>query len=193
MEDLPDKQISMDWYQNEKEYDGSMFELFTERAIDVVTLAQDEAIEIGYRSIGTEDLLLGLLRQGTSSLAARKPGLASMALKSEGVILGKTRKAVQQFRRQDKQAGSVEFQLVGNTYAKVTNLEFTEHANQLQVAAKNYAISRGEKQIGTAHLLIGLLSLDDCNGNKVLQHLKVDCERLRKNVVNLLDTSKDSD
>jgi ATP-dependent Clp protease ATP-binding subunit ClpC len=168
-----------------------MFELFTERAKKVVVLAQEEAIDIGYRSVGTEDFLLGLLREGTGWF--QKPGLAAKVLKSTGLSLQNARRAAKQFRRPDKGAGSVEFQSSGDTYVKVTHTEFTEHANQLQLAAKDCARELGHKQIDTAHLLIGLLSLDDCNGVKVLKNLKVDCDRLRETATNLLNSRRDSD
>jgi ATP-dependent Clp protease ATP-binding subunit ClpC len=171
-----------------------MFELFTEKATKVVALAQDEAIEIGYRSVGSEDFLLGLIREGNSWFPFfRKPGLVAQALRSEGLRLKDVRRAAKQFRRRDEKAGSVEFQPVGDTYSKVTHLEFTEDAKKLMLASKGCATELGHKQIGTAHLLIGLLSQDDCNGVKVLKTLRVDCDHLREIVRDRLITREDPD
>ena len=167
-----------------------MFELFTKSATKVVVLAQSEAIDIGYRSVGTEDFLLGLLREGNGWF--QKPGPVVEVLNAAGLSPHKVRKTAKQFRRKDEKVGSVEFVPCGDTFVRYTQTEFTEHAKQLQLAAKDCAREFDHQQIDTAHLLIGMLSVDDCNGFKVLKNLGVDCNRLRENTLTLLKSRRDS-
>jgi ATP-dependent Clp protease ATP-binding subunit ClpC len=172
-----------------------LFIQFTEKALKATMLAQEEARRLCHNLVGTEHFLLGLIRedQGLFGLI-RKPGLAAEALKSAGVDLRMARTHVEKLVGDGSGAESadVEARLSKEDLDRIDLLEFTSNSKQLLSKAESCSQQRGQKSIGTAHLLIGLLSLDDCNGIKVLKNLSVNCEDLRNATVNLLDTRTDS-
>jgi catechol 2,3-dioxygenase-like lactoylglutathione lyase family enzyme len=117
-----------------------MFERFTERARQVVVLAQDESRQLAHGYIGVEHLLIGLLRE-ESGLAARALGEA-----------GLTVEALRQQVRQD--AG------VGDTTA-TGQIPFTPHATRALEQSLVEALHLGHAFVGTEHVLLGLLRVSD--------------------------------
>ncbi len=112
-----------------------MFERFTERARQVVVLAQDEARELTFDYIGTEHLLLGLLRE--------EEGLAARTLRDVGVAYVDLR----------AQIGSA-----GGEHKETGQIPFTKHARRVLENALRTAVRWEHAALGTEHLLVGLLA-----------------------------------
>lgn len=113
-----------------------MFEHFTEKAVRVIVLAQDESRRLGHNFLGTEQLLLGLIREGT--------GIAATVLASMGVDLERARLEV------EKCIGR------GSGYM-VAEVPFTPRAKAVLDTATDIALELGHRYIGTEHLLLGLV------------------------------------
>jgi ATP-dependent Clp protease ATP-binding subunit ClpC len=114
-----------------------MFEHWTERNRQVVVLAQEEARALGHEHVGTEHLLLGLLRE--------EEGLAAQALTDIGVTVERVRAEVEK-----RHAPSDE---------KVTGqIQFTPRAKKVCELALREALANGHNYVGTEHLLLGLMS-----------------------------------
>jgi ATP-dependent Clp protease ATP-binding subunit ClpA len=138
--------------------DGGVFERFSERARQVVVLAQQEAVAFGHDHIGTEHLLLGLL--------CEEEGTAARVLAESGVELETARASV--------------LALVGEgETARSGQIPFTPRGKQVLELALREALSLGDNHIGTRHLLLGLLRVGDGRANDVLDELGVDSESLR--------------
>lgn len=148
--------------------EGSMsyeFDRFTERARNVLTLAQEEAQRLHHNYIGTEHLVLGLVREGD--------GIAARVLNNMGIHLPKVRSAV-------------EF-IIGRGDTKVgTEIGLTVRAKQVIEFAVLEARQLGHPYIGTEHLLLGLLRLGDGIGAGVLESLGVSLEKARANVLRVI-------
>ena len=112
-----------------------MFERFTERARQVIVLAQDEARGLGHDYIGTEHILLALLRE--------EEGLGARTLREAGVSLADVRRRIDAGVGDPKAAGQI---------------PFTPHARRVLEAALRRAVRWGHPWIGTEHLLVGLLA-----------------------------------
>jgi ATP-dependent Clp protease ATP-binding subunit ClpC len=112
-----------------------MFDRFTPRARQVIVLAQDEARELTYGYIGTEHLLLGLLRE--------EEGLAARTLRELGVGCAETRAQVGSAGGERKETGQI---------------AFTKHARQVLENALRTATRWNHGIVGTEHLLAGLLA-----------------------------------
>jgi ATP-dependent Clp protease ATP-binding subunit ClpC len=143
-----------------------VFERFTERARQAVVLAQDEARALGHGFIGTEHLLLGLLRE--------EQGLAARALGSLGVTLEAAREHV------------VEIVGHGEGDASTGQIPFTPRGKQALELALRESQALGHGYIGTEHILLGLVRLDDGVASGVLHRLGADEERVRAEVVRAL-------
>jgi ATP-dependent Clp protease ATP-binding subunit ClpA len=142
-----------------------MFERFTERARHLVVLAQEEARVLQHGYIGTEHLLLGLLRE--------EEGLAARVLDSLGVEIDEVRAQVAR--------------VVGRG-DEVTNgqIPFTPRAKKVLELALREARSLGHDYIGTEHVLLGLVRENEGVGARVLREFGVDAEKIRKEVVRRL-------
>ena len=144
-----------------------MFERFTERARQVVVLAQDEARSLRHNYIGTEHLLLGLLRE--------EEGLAARVLDFLGVTLEDTRTRVR------KAVGE------GESDAPVTGqIPFTPHAKHALELALREALSLGHGYIGTEHVLLGLVRVDEGVGVEVLNGLGATPQVVRDSLIRML-------
>jgi hypothetical protein len=142
-----------------------MFERFTERARHVVVLAQEEARMLKHNYIGTEHLLLGLLRE--------KEGLAARALESAGVSLERVRAEI--------------VGIVGSGEEVTTGqIPFTPRAKNVMELGLREALSLGHNYIGTEHLLLGLAREGDGVAVRILGELGVEPERLRGEVIEML-------
>jgi ATP-dependent Clp protease ATP-binding subunit ClpC len=122
-----------------------MFERFTPRARQVIVLAQDEARELTYDYIGTEHLLLGLMRE--------EEGLAARTLRELGVVCADLR----------AQIGSA-----GGERKETGQMMFTEHGRRVLEGALRTAVRWGHGMIGTEHLLAGLLADPSSRAVRVL-------------------------
>src|SRR6058998_750629 len=145
-----------------------MFERFTERARRAVVLAQDEARRLGHNYIGTEHVLLGLLRE--------EEGIAARVLGSLGVTLDGVRGRVAE--------------IVGRGEAAAGQIPFTPRAKKVLELALREAISMGHGYIGTEHILLGLARENGGVAARMLLDAGVDAERIRGEVVAALSGSR---
>jgi ATP-dependent Clp protease ATP-binding subunit ClpC len=142
-----------------------VFERFTERARQVVVLAQDEARALRHDYIGTEHLLLGLLRE--------EEGLAARALESLGVTLEDARGQIAR--------------VVGIGDEPATGqVPFTPRAKRALELSLREALSLGHNYIGTEHLLLGLVREQEGVAARVLLELGVSGERVRSEIIRTL-------
>jgi ATP-dependent Clp protease ATP-binding subunit ClpC len=144
-----------------------MFERFTERARQVVVLAQDEARALRHNYIGTEHLLLGLLRE--------EEGLAARVLETLGVTLEQSRDQV----RAIIGAGEPGETLAGQ-------IPFTPRAKKTLELALREARSLGHQFIGTEHVLLGLVRVGEGVGVKILDALGASPAVVREEVIRSL-------
>ncbi len=142
-----------------------MFERFTERARKVVVLAQEEARHFNHNYIGTEHLLLGLLREDE--------GVAAKALTSLNVTLDDVRDQVESIVGYGEE----------NTGGQAP---FTPRSKKVLELALREALQLGHNYIGTEHILLGLVRESEGVAARVLANLDVDSDRVRRKVVELL-------
>jgi ATP-dependent Clp protease ATP-binding subunit ClpC len=142
-----------------------MFERFTERARQVVVLAQDEARSLRHNYIGTEHLLLGLLRE--------EEGLAARVLESLDVSLDEVRAQVARIVGQ------------GDT-VETGQIPFTPRAKKVLELGLREAQSLGHEYIGTEHLLLGLARENSGVGARILLDLGADDEKIRNEIIGML-------
>jgi hypothetical protein len=148
-----------------------MFERFTDRARRVVPLAQEEARMLNHNYIGTEHILLGLLREGE--------GVAAKALESLGISLDAVRQQVEEIIGQGQQAPS-------------GPIPFTPRAKKVLELSLREALQLGQNYIGTEHILLGLIREGDGVAAQVLIRLGADLNRVRQQIIALLYRSKES-
>jgi len=142
-----------------------MFERFTERARQVVVLAQDESRELGHGYIGTEHILLGLLRE--------EEGVGARALQSLGISLGEVRGQVSR--------------IVGIGDEPATGqIPFTPRAKKVLELALRESQALGHNHIGTEHVLLGLARENSGVGARILLDLGVDDDAIRKRTIQML-------
>jgi hypothetical protein len=143
-----------------------MFERFTDRARRVVVLAQEEATGLKHNYIGTEHLLLGLVRE--------REGVASEALESLGISLEAVRSEVEQ--------------IIGQGQAAVVGqVPFTPRAKKVLELSLREALQLGHSYIGTEHILLGLIREGEGVAAQVLVKLGGgDLSRVRQQVIQLL-------
>ena len=146
-----------------------MFERFTEKAIKVIMLAQEEARRLGHNFVGTEQVLLGLIGEGT--------GVAAKTLKSMGVNLKDTRAEVEKIIGRGSGFVAVE-------------IPFTPRAKRVLELSWDEARQLGHNYIGTEHLLLGLIREGEGVAARVLENLGVDLNKVRSNVIKMLGESK---
>ena len=142
-----------------------MFERFTDRARRVVVLAQEEARLLNHNYIGTEHVLLGLIREGE--------GVAPRALDALGISLEAVR-------------GQVE-EIVGQGQAAPAgHIPFTARAKKVLELSLREALQLGHNYIGSEHLLLGLVREGEGVAAQVLQKLGADLDQVRQTVIRLL-------
>jgi ATP-dependent Clp protease ATP-binding subunit ClpC len=142
-----------------------MFEHFTSEAIKVIMLAQEEARRLGHNFVGTEQILLGLMGEGS--------GVAAKVLAELGVTLKDARREVEK--------------IIGRGSGFVPpEIPFTPKVKSLFEQSFKEAHSLGHNYINTEHLLLGLTEAGEGVAAKVLQHLGVDLKTLRTAVIRRL-------
>ena len=144
------------------------FDKFTERARKVLTLAQEEAQRFNHNYIGTEHLLLGLVREGD--------GVAAKVLANMGVELNKVRSAV-------------EFIIGRGDRVVVGEIGLTPRAKKVIELAVDEARRLNHHYIGTEHLLLGLVREGEGIAAGVLESLGVSLDKVRAQVIHVLSQS----
>ena len=146
------------------------FDLFTDRARDAVALAQDEARRLGHDSIGTEHLLLGILRQ--------RNGVAARMLAGMGVRLADVRVAVES--------------IVGRGSATVAGeMRLTPRTKRALELAVREAERLRHRYLGTEHLLLGIAGEREGVAAEILDGFGVNHERVRADVLRLVGPGPD--
>src|SRR3982750_3513029 len=142
-----------------------MFERFTERARQVVVLAQEEARTLKHNYIGTEHILLGLLRE--------EEGLAARVLESLDITVERVRAQVVRI------VGSGEEVTSGQ-------IPFTPRAKKVLELALREALSLGHNYIGTEHILLGLVRENVGVAARILLDFDADSDKIRNEVIRML-------
>ncbi|MEL7484853.1 MAG: Clp protease N-terminal domain-containing protein, partial [Planctomycetota bacterium] len=146
-----------------------MFERFTDRARKVMALANQEAQRFNHEYIGTEHILLGLVKEGS--------GVGANVLKALGVDLRKVRLEVEKLVKQ------------GPEMVTMGKLPQTPRAKKVIEYAIEEARNLNHNYVGTEHLLLGLLREHDGVAAQVLRNLGLKLEEVREEVLNLLGAS----
>ena len=142
------------------------FERFTEKAIKAIMLAQEEGRRLGHNFVGTEQILLGLIGEGT--------GVAAKVLKSMGVKLKDARLEVEK--------------IIGRGSGDVgAEMPFTDKAKRVLKLSLEEARQLEHNYIGTEHLLLGLIREGEGVAARVLENLGVDISKVRTQVIQMLD------
>ena len=143
----------------------TLFERFTERARQVVVLAQDEARALKHNYIGTEHILLGLLRE--------EEGLAARVLESLDITVEEVRAQVAR--------------IVGQGDEVTTGqIPFTPRAKKVLELALREALSLGHNYIGTEHILLGLVRENEGVAARILLDFDADAEKIRNEIIRML-------
>jgi ATP-dependent Clp protease ATP-binding subunit ClpA len=142
-----------------------VFERFTERARQVVVLAQAEARALKHGYIGTEHLLLGLLRE--------EEGLASRVLESLDITVEAVRGQVARVVGQGNEVTSGQ-------------IPFTPRAKKVLELALREALSLGHNYIGTEHILLGLVRENEGVAARILLDFDADSEKIRNEIIRML-------
>ncbi|MBI4432854.1 MAG: ATP-dependent Clp protease ATP-binding subunit [Candidatus Omnitrophica bacterium] len=146
-----------------------MFNKFTERARKVILLAKQEAKRFNHDYIGTEHILLGLLREGE--------GVAAAVLQSLGMNLNNIRLEVEKLVQ------------VGPATVVSGDLPFTPKAKKVMELAMEEARTLGHNYIGTEHLLLGLIREGEGVASQVFMNMGLDLEKVREEVIKLLGST----
>ncbi|MCG2713615.1 MAG: ATP-dependent Clp protease ATP-binding subunit [Candidatus Omnitrophica bacterium] len=146
-----------------------MFNRFTERARKVIILAKEEARRFNHDYIGTEHILLGLIREGE--------GVAAAVLQKLGVSLENIRLEVEKLVQP------------GPTTQIIGDIPFTPRAKKALELAAEEARSLGHNYIGTEHLLLGLIREGEGISSQVLLNLGMDLNSVRNEVMELLGSA----
>jgi len=148
-----------------------MFGRFTERAQKVLALALEEAVRLGHKDIGTEHVLLGLIREGE--------GIAAKALQSLGLGLDKIQSEVESLiGRGTEQSGS--------NYTP----NYTPRAKKVIELSMDEARKLGHTYVGTEHILLGLIREGEGIAARIMNNLGVSLNKARQQVLQLLGSSE---
>ena len=169
-----------------------MFERFSDKARKVVVLAQEEAQVLNHTYIGTEHLLLGLLKENT--------GLACKALQSLDLTLEDVRikmleiipegdPAEQDF---EQTQAVIEAEPIDITESEKGHIQFTPRAKQVLELSLREAMQLGHNHIGTEHLLLGIIKEGKGVAAQTLKKLNADLPRVRQAVINILSKDEPS-
>lgn len=147
------------------------FERFTERARQVVVLAQEESRELKHGLIGTEHILLGLLRE--------EEGIAARVLESLDVSVERVRREVVRIVDYGEDETTVQ-------------IPFTPRAKKVFELAVREALSLGHNWIGTEHILLGLVRENEGLAARILSDLDVDSEKVRNEIIRFLNGPREA-
>ncbi|SIS72169.1 ATP-dependent Clp protease ATP-binding subunit [Alicyclobacillus vulcanalis] len=141
-----------------------MYARFTERAQKVLALAQEEASRLNHPGVGTEHILLGLIREGE--------GIAAKALQMLGVQADKVQQEIER--------------MVGRGQTPVTAMTYTPRAKKVIELSIDEARKLGHSYVGTEHLLLGLIREGEGVAARVLANMNVNLNKARQQVLQLL-------
>ncbi|WP_421382603.1 ATP-dependent protease ATP-binding subunit ClpC [Bacillus salacetis] len=145
-----------------------MFGRFTERAQKVLALAQEEAIRLSHSNIGTEHILLGLVREGE--------GIAAKGLTALGLSPEKIQKEVES--------------LIGKGKENSQTIHYTPRAKKVIELSMDEARKLGHSYVGTEHILLGLIREGEGVAARVLNNLGVSLNKARQQVLQLLGSNE---
>ncbi|MFD2760746.1 ATP-dependent protease ATP-binding subunit ClpC [Lentibacillus juripiscarius] len=145
-----------------------MFGRFTERAQKVLALSQEEAVRLGHNNIGTEHILLGLVREGN--------GIAAKALESLGLEVAKIQEEVEK--------------LIGAGKQPMQTIHYTPRAKKVVELSQDEARKLGHSYVGTEHILLGLIREGEGVAARVLNNLGVSLNKARQQVLQLLGSNE---
>jgi ATP-dependent Clp protease ATP-binding subunit ClpC len=146
-----------------------MFNRFTERARKVIILAKEEARRFNHDYIGTEHILLGLIREGE--------GVAAAVLQNMGMSLETIRLEVEKLVKP------------GPTTQILGDIPFTPRAKKVLELGAEEARSLGHNYIGTEHILLGLIREGEGVASQVLLNMGLDLNLLRNQIMNFLGST----
>ena len=147
-----------------------MFEKFTEGAIKVIMLSQEEARRMGHNFVGTEQLFLGVVGQ--------RQGMGAKALRSLGVTLKKARKEVENY-------------IGRGTGFVASEIPFTPRAKRVLEMAVQEGKDIGQNYVGTEHILLALLGEEDGVAIRTIEKLGVDIAQLRSKTLGLIKENQE--
>jgi ATP-dependent Clp protease ATP-binding subunit ClpC len=147
-----------------------VFERFTERAKQVVVLAQDEARALRHNYIGTEHILLGLLRE--------EEGLAARVLESLDITVEEVRAQVARI------IGPGDEPIVSG------QIPFTPRAKKVLELSLREALSLKHNYIGTEHILLGLVRENEGVAARILLDFDADAEKIRNEIMRVLSSPR---
>jgi ATP-dependent Clp protease ATP-binding subunit ClpC len=147
-----------------------MFEKFTEGAIKVIMLSQEEARRMGHNFVGTEQLLLGVIGQ--------RHGIGAKALKKLKVTLKKARK-------------EIELYIGRGTGFVASEIPFTPRAKRVLEMAVHEGKDLGQNFVGTEHILLALLAEADGVAMRTLDKLNVDTKKLRNLILTYIEETQE--
>ncbi|MGM8365536.1 ATP-dependent protease ATP-binding subunit ClpC [Virgibacillus sp. W0181] len=145
-----------------------MFGRFTERAQKVLALSQEEAVRLGHNNIGTEHILLGLVREGD--------GIAAKALQALGLEIKKIQEEVEN--------------LIGKGKQPMQTIHYTPRAKKVVELSQDEARKLGHSYVGTEHILLGLIREGEGVAARVLSNLDISLNKARQQVLQLLGTNE---
>mgnify|MGYP001006268924 CR=1 FL=1 len=147
-----------------------MFEKFTEGAIKVIMLSQEEARRMGHNFVGTEQLLLGVIGQ--------RHGIGARALKKMKVTLKKARR-------------EIELYIGRGTGFVASEIPFTPRAKRVLEMAVHEGKDLGQNFVGTEHILLALIGESDGVAMRTLDKLKVDISKLRNLILAYIEENQE--
>ncbi len=147
-----------------------MFEKFTEGAIKVIMLSQEEARRMGHNFVGTEQLLLGVIGQ--------RHGIGARALKKLKVTLKKARK-------------EIELYIGRGTGFVASEIPFTPRAKRVLEMAVHEGKDLGQNFVGTEHILLALIAESDGVAMRTLDKLSVDIQKLRNLILTYIEETQE--
>ncbi|KAI3830703.1 hypothetical protein MKX03_009904 [Papaver bracteatum] len=143
-----------------------MFERFTEKGIKVIMLSQEEGRRLGHNFVGTEQILLGLIAEGS--------GIAAKVLKSMGIDIKNARVEVEKIIGRGSGFVAVE-------------IPFTPRAKRVLELSREEARQLGHIYLGTEHLLLAILREGEGVASRVLRNLGADPDNIRKQVIQMVN------
>lgn len=149
--------------------ENEIYQDFTTSALTVLELASDESEKLGHSFVGTEQILLGLMRC--------PDGIAAVALKAIPVSDEAARKEIER--------------IVGRGTTAGNEMSLTPRAKELLQGAKEHARNLGDPKVDTEHLLLSLISISDEGvGGSVLRKLGVDLTALRNELLSIRNRTR---
>lgn len=148
----------------DKEETTMMFGRFTQRAQKVLALSQEEAMRLNHSNLGTEHILLGLVREGE--------GIAAKALYELGISSEKVQQEVEG--------------LIGHGEKAVTTIQYTPRAKKVIELSMDEARKLGHTYVGTEHILLGLIREGEGVAARVLSNLGISLNKARQQALQLL-------